>query len=145
MYSFHDLKKEIAKKIEWLQHNNGTEMHPTWITEAIMKDHPDVNGVDADFHLCASRHSVRQEVTKQINKVESDMPENQLKLEGFEYLQEWYVILRGEDRVAVRIENMSIAEGRQKAMEYRKMGDSCYAHANEIDRYFERRAVENPS
>lgn len=137
MYSFTDLQREIAAKIEWLRDNNGPTLHPDWITQAVMADHPDISGPDADFYACGARVSIRKEVREQINKLEA--PESklnrQLTLEGFERLQQYYVVKRDNEQVAVRIDHLTDAEIDAKADEYEAMGRSLLQHSDELRRY----------
>jgi hypothetical protein len=135
LYSFKELQDEISAKIEWLRQNNGKTLHPDWITQAVMSDHSDISGRDTDFHLCCSRLSVRKEVTQQINKVGANTPDNQLKLDGFDHLQQYYVVARDSERVAVRIDDLTKAEVESKALEYESMGRACMQHADELRRY----------
>lgn len=135
MYSLNDLKTEISAKINWLRENNGPELHPSWIAKAVMDDHSDVTGQDAEFHTCCSYALVRKEVTQQINKCEVDPTVSQLTLEGFDHLQHYYVVKRGEERLAVRVDNLTDEELDEKAGEYDTMGRACMDHADEIRRY----------
>lgn len=137
MYAFADLQKEIGAKIEWLRNNNGPTLHPDWITQAVMADHPDVDGKDADFYTCCSRVSIRKEVREQINKLEAPESKNsnQLTLEGFEHLQQYYVVKRDNEQVAVRIDNLTDSELEAKATEYENMGRSLLQHSDELRRY----------
>lgn len=139
MYSMAELKNEIGAKIEWLRENNGPELHPNWIAKAIMDDHSDIQGTDADFHLCCSYAIVRKEVTQQINQTETDPKVTQLALDGFAHLQHYYVIERSGERLAVRVDNLTDTELDGKAGEYDSMGRTCLEHADEIRRYKELR------
>lgn len=144
MYAFADLQREISAKIEWLRDNNGPTLHPDWITQAVMSDHPDIAGQDADFYTCCSRVSIRKEVREQINKLAApdskDSP--QLSLEGFEHLQQWYIVTRDKTQVAVRIEHLTDDEIEAKANEYENMGRSLLQHADELRRYKELRRAD---
>lgn len=137
MYSFGDLQREIGAKIEWLKDNNGPVLHPDWITQAILADHQEIDGKDADFHLCCSRMSVRKEVREQLNKFkpEASPSERQLVLDGFEHLQQYYVVTRDKEQVAVRVDALTDSELDQKANELDGMGRACLNHADEIRRY----------
>jgi hypothetical protein len=141
MYSLKDLQLEITAKIEWLKQHNGETLHPDWITQAIMSDHEDIEGKDREFHRCCSRLSVRKEVTQQINKIEPMRRGeiNQLTLEGFDYLQEYYVVARDKELVGVRLDRMTDDEIESKALEYESMARACWMHANELRRYRESR------
>lgn len=144
IYSTKDLIAEIAKKIEWLQRNNGHTLHPDWIANAVVTDHPDIRGEDSDFYVCCARSDVRNEVRRQLGKfkVKADKESDaQLVMEGFERLQKYYLVTMDEEQVAVRIELMTDEQLEEKEREYMAMGDGCYKHADEIRRYRERRQV----
>jgi len=141
MYSLNQLHAEIGAKIVQLMRENAATLSPVWITQALMADHPDVQGVDADFHLCCSRMAVRKEATQQINRI-ANVPDNprpaQLILDGFDHLQQYYVI-GGKEGKGIRIDLLSDGQLLKKADEYAAMGNTCFAHAAEIRRYVELR------
>jgi hypothetical protein len=56
-------------------------------------------------------------------------------LPGWERLQSRYLITRNETPQMVEVKQMSDAELLLKAEEYRKMGEECFAHADDIYRY----------
>lgn len=141
-YSIKDLQEEIAKKIEWLQRNNGATLHPDWITNAVIADHPHISGEDKDFYTCCSRAEVRNETRRQLNRYRAKPdaePDPQLTLEGFDRLQQYYLVDRDETQVAVRIDQLTDEEIYAKAAEYEAMGRGCFQHAQELYRYVELR------
>lgn len=135
MYSISDLQTEIGSKIEYLREHNGPVLHPDWISQAIFADHPNIKGQDADFYKCCAWTTVRREVRQQINQAESDPKKRQLSLEGFEHLQDYYVITRDKEQVAVRVDELTDTEIESKATEYDSMDRACLAHADELRRY----------
>lgn len=136
MYSFSQVQYEIGKKIELAMQQNAGKLLPTWITQAVMADHPDILGLDFEFHLCCSRMAVRKEATQQINKLDTSISESQqLTFEGFDHLHQYYVIGKGDDRAAIRIDLLTDVQLEEKAAEYLAMGQACLAHAYEIQRY----------
>jgi hypothetical protein len=144
MYSFNQLQQEISAKIESLMSKNDAVLNPAWIAQAVMQDHPDVFGSDADFYTCCARLSVRKEVTQQLNKTEAS-DKNQLALDGFENLQQYYIVDRAGERVSVRIDRLTDAELDQKCLEYKAMGKTCIKHARDLQRYKESRSQINLS
>jgi hypothetical protein len=147
MYSQKDLQTEISAKIDWLMKNNGRTLHPEWICQAVMSDHTDIAGRDADFHLCCSRLSVRKEVTQVLNRIDKDERDprdpkrrEQLTLEGFDFVHKYYVVPRKEsdgiiELIAVRVDDLTDEEIDRKADEYEAMGRTCMLHADELRRY----------
>jgi hypothetical protein len=145
VYSFTQVQREIAAKIEWLKDNNGPFLHPDWITTAVMSDHPDVDGKDADFHICCSRAQVRNEVCQQLNKFKpaaDPLAPMQLVIEGFERLQHYYLVPRDGEQVGVRVDELSDDEIEAKAVEQETMGRACFQHADELRRYKDLRKHE---
>lgn len=134
-YSTTDLQREISEKIEYLRTHNGPVLHPDWISQAIFADHEDIRGADAEFYRCCAWTTVRREVRQQINQVESDPRDHQISLEGFEHLQDYYVVTRNKEQVAVRVDHLTDSEIDVKANEYDSMGSTCLAHADELRRY----------
>ncbi len=142
MYSFAELQREISKVIDQKRALK-EKLHPSWITTAIMESHSDITGVDADFHKCCSRVSIRKEVTQQVNRIDADPanPSQQLILDGFDHLQSYYVVERDGELVGVPVDEVSNAELLRKADEYDAMGRACMKHADEIRRYVSNRKI----
>lgn len=141
MYTIDELDKEIDGKIAWLQERNGQVASPEWITTAVLHDHPDVEGADADFYLCCSRNSIRSQVRRRLNRfrVESNEPSNQLELEGFNRLQQYYLVARDGEQQAVRIDSLTDREIDEKVRELLQMAAGCQQHVDELLRYRSRR------
>lgn len=143
MYTMKDMKTEIQAKVQTLRINRDVVLHPDWITQDVMIDHADITGDDAEFHRVCSRQTVREEVTKQINKIErldADRSQLSFQIEGFEHLQSHYVIERKSELVGVPIDDASDEELLCKASEYDSMSTALAAHAAEIRRYVKERA-----
>jgi len=139
VYSFSDAQREIVAKIQWLIENNGSVLHPEFIAHAVVGDHPDVNGEDADFYKCCSFAKIRDEVRQQVNRMkiatEKQEGSEQLVMPGFDYLQQRYFVDRDNEPCIVRIEEMTDDELEAKAQEREAMGRACFAHADELRRY----------
>lgn len=138
MYTHKDLEQEVCAKVAALREEGVETMHPDWIAQAIITDHSDIHGEDADFYLCCSRRDVRAEVRRQLNRMKpAPEPEsdNQLTLEGFERLQEYYLVTRDREQLAVRIDLLTDAELEEKALELEAMATGCREHAAELRRY----------
>jgi len=108
-----------------------------WTVTEILNRYDDIEGSDKDFYLVAARHWVNGEVKSAIGKYDPKpvAGEEQLVLDGFEYLQKAYPLLRGAVRVLVPVNQITDAEWDAKEKEYERMGDGCYAHAAEIRTY----------
>lgn len=145
MYSINQLVKEIRSVID-CRMSRKEPIHPDWVTQEIISSHQGVDGEDSDFYLCVGRETIRSQVRKQINRfalspekaIETD---RQLVLPGYERLQAFYLVDIGGEQVAVPIERMTRPQRKAKATELRAMGDGCYQHADEMERY----DAEHPS
>lgn len=139
MYKLSDLVNEI-RSITDRSIRNGETLHPDWVTQEIMANHCGVDGDDADFHLCVSRETVRDQVRRQINRYKNTPesaanPDKQLVLEGFSYVQRAYLVDVKGTQVAIPIERMTSAMRKAKIDELRAMGRGCMRHADELERY----------
>ncbi|MHC4687783.1 MAG: hypothetical protein ACYTEW_26275 [Planctomycetota bacterium] len=140
MISIGELDKEIKAKVEWIEKNNGDVLQKDWLQQAVMKDHDDVAGEDADFALCCMHYTVKARVEKHFRDIkenENTGADSQMNLPGYEHIQKRYIFERNGDRVAVPVQLMTLEEFKMKIGEHRKMGAGHYAHADELERYME--------
>ena len=141
MYKITDIDTEIHNKVEWLEANNGAILHKDWLTQAVLSDHKDVFGEDADMATCCMRETVSIHVRTYFNKhkVGAEV-DPQLTLEGFDRLQKRYSLDRDGERVLVRVHDMLPEEIIAKAEEYEAMGKACIEHADELRRFCKAKA-----
>lgn len=142
MYTPAQLTQEIEAVIKEMDDLKTSKLNPDWITNEVIKRHPDIEGADADFWQCTGRADVRNKVRARLNKykVSDDLsPDPQLLLDGFERVQQRYLISEGEVQVAIRIEDCTDEQILAKYNELRAMGDGCYQHADELMRYLQAR------
>jgi hypothetical protein len=143
--SYHDkLKAEINAKLDALQ-AAGEPMIPQWVTYAICKDH-EAALVDDQEHADFWRHGghmhTRRMVTEYINKrcdgtsKSADDPRQAL-LPGFDrdHLQDYYVVDRDGEEVAVCVLDMTDEELEAKARHHEAISLTNVAHAEEIRRF----------
>lgn len=143
MYSLKDLTQEIEELVEERRQCGG-DLHPDWLTQEILSRHSDITGADADFYQCCARGEVRDAVRQRVNRYKAKpelSPDPQLVLDGFERLQERYLIEVDGVQVARLVHDMSHAQLSAKAAELRGMGAGCYQHADEIERYLSQRQI----
>jgi hypothetical protein len=139
MYTYSDLKIEIEKEIEELLDEHEPVLHPDWITKAILNRHHKISGQDADFFAYNAREHVRNEVRRVLNRyklkpeIEAD---RQLVLPGFARLQQYYLVARDSEQVAVRVDLLSREEVRAKYAELLAMAMGLMKHVEEFERYF---------
>ena len=139
------LIEEINRELNRLA-AEGSEWKAGWVAHAICREH--FEGLTDNDHEKFWRHcgyrSCREEVRRCINTRIDDQPEPrsdpQMRLPGFEHLQSYYLVHRGNDDVGVAINKMTSAEICEKASRYRTMGKACYAHADELMRYLATRS-----
>ena len=118
-----------------------------WIAHGICHAHRDglQEGEAADFWRHCGYADCRKEVTRCINRraaIEGEEGEDpqQLRLPGFKHLQMYYVVEReDEDKTGYPVEDCTDPELEAKSLQLRAMGQACFAHADEIDRYLRQR------
>jgi hypothetical protein len=140
--SYHDkLKVEISAKLDALQ-AAGQPMIPRWVTHAICTDHESALADDND-HSDFWRHGgymhTRRMVTECINKrgngtSKSTGDPQQLLLPDFDrdHLQDYYVVERNGEEVAVCVLDMTDKELEAKARHHETISSANAAHAQEI-------------
>lgn len=122
----------------------GQVQRPALIVQAIVDEHPDITGDDKDFYLrCAYQH-IRDAVRKVLSdyKAHPGPTNQQMKLDGFEYLQKAYLLEREDEQAIVPIEVMTNEEFLTKINEYRTMAEGCIKHHDELERYRQERFQE---
>jgi len=124
----------IQEKID-----SGEIVNQHWQTTEILKEYGDIRGPDSDFYILAARSWVNDEVKKAIGRYEQNPEETneQMTLDGFEYLQKAYPIKRGNDRCLVPVEKMSYDEHMAKAQHYWRMAQGCTKHGDELAAFAE--------
>ena len=145
--SYHDrLLDEINERLDVLALRK-QKWVPQWIAHEVCLSHRAAllaDGIDREFWEHSAYMHVRRVVTQVINKRSGDTPyerqPTQLTLNGFnrDRLQDYYVVVRDEEEVAVPIiGNDAITDDELdvKVTLYRSMGAACYQHADEIVRF----------
>jgi hypothetical protein len=152
--SYHDkLKAEINAKLDALQ-AAGQPMIPKWVTHAICKDHEAALVDDhehADFWRHGGHMHTRRMVTEYINQRGDGTSRwsgdrRQLLLPGFDrdHLQDYYVVERDSEEVAVCVLDMSDEELEAKARYHEAISSANAAHAQEIRRFIMWRRDQAP-
>lgn len=135
-YTMRDLSVEIAERIDEMAADVG--IGKEGLIASIMANHSDIEGDDADFALVCSHETVRSQVEAHFRKIKRNEsePDGQLTLEGFDHLQQRYIV-ESEDgeRIALNVDRMSPSQLREKCAQLRAMGTALFAHADEIERY----------
>lgn len=127
----------------------GQRWIPLWVTHALCADHMvglADDGEHREFWEYGTYMHVRRVVTQVINKRSDDNPHErrnfQLVLDGFERnrLQDYYVVTRDDEEIGVPIiGEFAITDDEldSKAALYRAMGQACFEHADELERFKE--------
>jgi len=143
VYKIQNVDKEITEKVDWLESHNGEVLHKDWLVNAVVADHADITGDDADFALCTARYAVLQRVERYFRKIkenENTQEDPQMLLPGYQKLQSRYLVERAQEQVAVSIWIMTDDEIDWKADQHRAMGKGHFEHANELLRFKDSRA-----
>lgn len=141
-YSTRDAVRVISEKILYFLKRNAAKISPSVVTDAVMSDHADVTGVDADFVLVMARSSTRREVTRQLNMSGNVVQARQLSLKGFNGLQQYYVIERKDELAHIRLVDCKKEELLEKARQYEALGKANIRHARLIRKYVKSRFQE---
>lgn len=139
MYKIGQLAKEIRAIVDGRIKRN-MPVQPDWVVKEILDSHQEITGNDSDFYFCVAREAIRDQVRKQINRFRLSQEQavaidKQIVLPGFERLQRAYLIeIRGK-QIAVPLEKMTSLQRQAKIAELQAMGDGCFQHAEELERY----------
>ena len=68
MYTLDHLQHEVAAKIQGLKDANAGIIHPDSVAAAIVADHPDFNGKDAEFYRCCTMKEVRKWARRELER-----------------------------------------------------------------------------
>lgn len=136
-----DIDREVNVHIQALLKENRT-IQTSWIVQDLILKHQAIRGADAPWYNRCGYEHLRNCVQKAIRSYQIG-PEGhweQYQLEGFiedgyKQLQKAYVTQRDKTSQIIPIGQMTKKELLAKAAELRTMGDGCYAHAEEIERY----------
>lgn len=138
--SYHDhLVADIHHALDALE----AEQKPwqaAWVAHAICSKHRDgiVQGEHSEFWQYCGYEECRDLVRRCINKRAGDKPEHegpQLSLPGYQRLQSYYIVRREGEDVGVSVYELTDEELDDKEATYRALGEGCFAHANEINRF----------
>lgn len=147
MYSAKDLHTEVREFIGNLVESGAMELEPNWITIAIIQKHKPPEGTDKGFWLCCSRQAVRAEVRQQFSKFKAFNGGEvglQTTLPGFAHVQKFYAIGRKGKQILAHIDSMTTQEIKGKCLELINMGNGCYQHAEELEKYLNERKSQAP-
>lgn len=139
-----DLEREVRTEIRE-RIDKGQATAADWLTEAVVSRHSSISGEDKDWYQVCAYDCIRSIVRRCVRLYkESPVSDSdpQMTLDGFEHLQKAYLVERQNKQIVVPIHKLTIAEIESKIDELRRMGQGCFAHADELGNYKdERRAT----
>jgi hypothetical protein len=122
-----------------------------WVAhEIVARNEPVLPDSDArsEFFRWTAYTALRDLVAKHVRDRHGDKSEGPRRQQydlGFEreHLQDYYLVKRDGEEIFVPIVDLTDSELREKAKVYRKMGKTCFEHAEELDRYIQERATRD--
>lgn len=139
MYSMKQIREELRAEISRQMEVRNDEIEPAWVAQAVLVAHSEIDGDDKDFYLCAARQAIQHEARQIVNALDKGdvIGPEQLVMEGFNYLQRYYVVERDGRRPAIAIDQCSREELEAKEREHFTRSETEAEHAREIRRYIE--------
>ena len=134
MLSEEKIYAEISKYVSDLV-DRGVVSRVNWITDNFLSSRPDISGEGATLYRYCTRAHVNVIVKRVVKKYDVEaraVQDEQLRLEGFEYLQRAYTMPRDGHIELVPIYKCTNDELLARAIEYDKQAKGCIAHANEL-------------
>lgn len=153
-YTDGELRSEINAVLDKLQARQET-WRPAWVTQQICKAHrpgltgdkedPDIDNPHVAFWVYAGYTLTRKLSTDCINDradpplTRERPPDTQLPLPGFDrqHLQDYYVVKRNGEDIAVCVLDLNDDEILARAALYRGQSRKALAHAKELERFVE--------
>ncbi len=128
------LVKEIHDLIDH-RLESGRPVELVLVLNEIKDRHKDCRGADAIFYISLAEETIVDAVKACIGrfKPRPERTEEQLLFPGFAHLQKAYPIVRKGKHYLMPVQAMTIAERHERAAEYRKMGQGCFEHADELE------------
>lgn len=140
-----EIVKEINSVLDELAERKETWV-ASWIAQHICNNHE--SGLssksieDAEFWRHGGYNYVRSAVTKVINRRAGDQPAKdgkQFRLEGFNHVQEYYVVSRDGSDIGVSVYQMTDQEIMEKVSLHRAFAIANAEHADELERFLDLR------
>lgn len=112
-----------------------------WAAQEIINNFPRMSGEDADFYLLCARDTTTRIVKSVIALYDKpdENAEEQLILEGYDFLREAYSVERDQQPTVVPIYLLTDEELEDRARQFDKQADSMRRHAAEIRSYIAKR------
>tara|TARA_R110000751_G_scaffold37511_2_gene90892 strand:+ start:686 stop:1132 length:447 start_codon:yes stop_codon:yes gene_type:complete len=140
------IKNDILAEIERVKKMDSI-IEPRWVANAIMEKY--FKGMDVSEEIEIVKYLAFNECRRQVAKLISKRldingsDKREMVLPGFEHLQTHYEVKRDGEWCGVPINLLSQQELLLKAKELKKMGNTCFKHAQEIEAYAARMEAAN--
>lgn len=135
-----EMTTEIDAIVSRLFTEHGKAEYPL-VYDMYFEAHPCIPGEDDGHILCVYEH-VKVTLRKVISTRNPDRAGKrataQLKLPGFDKVQDIYSTERGGITVAVRVVDLTREEAFARAKELRAMGEGAIEHANQLEAFAEK-------
>ncbi len=136
-----NLSREVSVLVGGLIENKCI-VHPVSVTQEIIDSHGEIYGTDADWYRYCAFERVRGLVREAIRRLKvqpREDPDPQLTFPGWKHLQRSYSVKRGGVEQGIPIEKLTLEEINAKCQMLKRMGDGCFEHADELERYRQER------
>lgn len=142
-----ETEQELAEACEQLiadKIKSGEDVHMEWAVNEILQRQGRPEGKAAQFYYLAGWKMTYSAVKRAVGKYESNEPETdkQLRLHGYEHLQQAYTVERDGERVLVPIDDIPDEILMQRAEQFRTNAKGLDAHAREITEYLTQRGTK---
>jgi hypothetical protein len=146
-YTDHELRREINTVLDSLASRH-EPWKPQWVAQTVCRDHRSALVETEDVHVAFWEYAgytlTRKVATACVNDRAADFqppdqPPGQLNLPGFEreHLQDYYVVTRDEEDIAVCVLDLTDDEIITRAALYRSHSAKALAHAQELERFID--------
>jgi hypothetical protein len=129
-----EIRKLVGDKVD-----AGVVVRIEWLTTEILAMKSDFYGDDADFYVACGVDFIKQAVKDSIGaykpKAEATTRDAQIVMDGFDYMQRAYTVVRDGETVLVPVDQLTGEEIEGRALELEAMARGCIAHAKELRAY----------
>ena len=122
---------QVAAEVRAVVDRHGAQRNLAILASLVLGNHRSLRGADKDFHLCCAFRALRKEVSDQLNR----RPYRKPTTVEFEFLKNSYNVEREGMQLNLELEALTFDEIISKATEYRTLGNSLLAEADELQRF----------
>jgi argininosuccinate lyase len=130
------LNREIHELIDH-RLERGKPVEITLVLNEIKDRHDDIRGGDALFWVGLAEDTIVDAIKGCMGrfKPKPQSTEEQIVFPGFMHLQKAYPVMRDSRHYLMPVQAMTLTERLERADEYRKMGQGCFEHADELENF----------